>query len=1280
MAGCIRRQGRLALVVAAWLAGTGLAAAQAGTASISGSVTDEQGGALPGVAITATNSATGLVRSTTTSETGTYQLLALPPGSYDVRAELSGFRTAIRESLVLAVDVTTRFDVQMAIGTLTETVQVTGEVSPINTTDASMGNVISGAQVRALPLEANNVNGLLSLQPGAVYVPNAQVTSSRTGAVMNVDPRSGAVSGARADQSNITLDGIDVNDPQFGTSYASALRMTLDSLQEFRVSTSNYGAEAGRSSGPQVSLVTRSGTNAFHGSGNWVQRDTRFSSNDYFLKLSQLEQGQPSEAPKLDKKIFGGSFGGPIFRDKLFFFGNYERLNEDSEAPVLRDVPSLTMRDGVLVYPCAVAGECPGGTVRGFNNAHTIAPGHYGLSPGDLAVLDPLGIGPSRLATDLFNQYPAPNDPGIDGLNLAGYRFAAPISNTFNTGIGRVDYRMSGNHSLFGRFNLQDDEIVSVPQFEGQPANTTRQVKSRGFAVGWDAVLSPTMVNTFRYGLTTIKEDIIGLQDTSRVSFRNIDDFEALTASSSRDIPTHTFVNDLSWVKGSHTLKVGTNIRFSRIGTSNNVNSFHIPNANGSWVDGVGTNYMPGAGCDACGLFPAVSDGGVSSFGDTFVPLLGIISETTAFYNYNRDGSVLPMGAPVSRRFATDEYEFYLQDSWKIGNTLTFTAGLRYSLFSPPYETSGLQVSPDIALGDWLEIRRQLMESGRSSSEAPLVNFDLAGPENDRPGYYEWDYDNVAPRFAVAWTPQAEHGVLGWLTGNGKMAIRGGYSIVYDRIGTALASNFDQEGSFGLSTNLSSPFGGHNEDDPSVRFQGLDWIPSTLPAAPPGGFPQTPPSFAGVITSALDGTIVTPYSHSFNVVVGRELGHGFSMEAAYVGRRGRNLLVRRDAAMPANLRDPASGLDYFTAVGELIRSAQHIPGTAPLSAYAGIPSQPYWENLFPGAAGSGLTATQRMAREFNRRAPDYITALYVADEFCSPACSTLGEFAFFAPQYDTLGVQSTIGRSEYDAMQLSLRKRFDDGYQFDVNYTMGFAEDHGSLLEGDSTFGVFDNGGYTGFMIDTWNPDKQYGRADFDVRHLVNFNWIAEVPVGRGKRFGANLPGALNAVLGEWATAGIVRWSSGFPFSVFNCRQCWSTNWNLQGNAVLIDPDDAPALGTTRNQVNGYPSPFVDVADALTKFRRAYPGETGVRNQFEGDGYFSIDFSLSKSWSLPWASAHKLRFRWDTFNVTNTPKFDVFFMDMFPDREASFGRYFNTIQTCDGGAGRCMQFALKYEF
>ena len=445
-------------------------------------------------------------------------------------------------------------------------------------------------------------------------------------------------------------------------------------------------------------------------------------------------------------------------------------------------------------------------------------------------------------------------------------------------------------------------------------------------------------------------------------------------------------------------------------------------------------------------------------------------------------------------------------------------------------------------------------------------------------------------------------------------------------------------------------------------------------------------------SAATGPTIVTPYSHTFNVVAGRDLGRGFSIEAGYVGRRGRNLLVRRDAAMPADIVDPASGESYFSAAKRLIQSAQDIPRGADPEAYLGLPSIPFWENLFPDAAGyaaypdgtflevPGMTATQAMALALNSVRPDWITALYNADQYCYPACTRFGQFTFFSPQYDTLAMQSTIGTSEYDALQLSFRKRWSAGYQFDFNYTLGYSEDLGSLLEGDDTFADFENGGYTGILHESWTPEKQYGRSDFDVRHLFNVNWIADLPFGRGRRFGGGASGLVNAIVGEWSTAGIVRWSSGFPFSVYNCRQCWATNWNSQGNAELVTPGRLPETRTTRDAVDGYPSPFADPEDAITYFRRAYPGEVGIRNLLTGDGYFSIDFSLSKGWTMPWSNNHRLRFRWDTFNLTNTPKFDVFFMNMFPDRAATFGQYYETLRTCDGGNGRCMQFALRYEF
>jgi hypothetical protein len=237
----------------------------------------------------------------------------------------------------------------------------------------------------------------------------------------------------------------------------------------------------------------------------------------------------------------------------------------------------------------------------------------------------------------------------------------------------------------------------------------------------------------------------------------------------------------------------------------------------------------------------------------------------------------------------------------------------------------------------------------------------------------------------------------------------------------------------------------------------------------------------------------------------------------------------------------------------------------------------------------------------------------------------------------------------------------------------------GSEVERGGSFSTnFDNGGYTGFLVNTFDPDSNYGTADYDVRHQVNFNWIWDLPFGKGRRLGGNASGFLNQVIGDWSFSGLARWTSGFPFNVYNCRSCWATNWNLQGNAMLIDPDRLPPTGLTLDAVDGRPSPFLDPEDALSYFRNALPGEVGIRNQLRGDGYFAIDLSVGKAWRIG-IRDHKLRFRWDVFNVTNTPKFNVGDVTMFPDR-SGFGRYNGTLATCDSLAGRCMQFALRYEF
>jgi hypothetical protein len=1265
------------------LVGSSPAWAQTGTASLIGEVTDQQQQVIPGATVTLTNPQTGATQDTVTDERGTYRFVNIQPGRYNLRVELTGFKTSLTEGLALAVDSTSRQNAVLEVGGLNEVVAVVAEAPVINTTDASLGNAFSREQIRSLPVEAQNVVHLLSLQPGAVFIP-VNINSDPE------DSRYGSVTGARADQQSVTLDGIDVNDPQNQTAYTSAVRMTQEALQEFKVSTATYNAEMGRSSGPQVTLVTRSGTNQFDGSGYWTGRRTATSSNEYFLKLAQIGSGKPSEPPKLDKDIFGGSIGGPIKRNRLFFFGNFENLSEQSQTPVTRNVPSNSFRDGVLMYRCAVAAACPGGTVAGFSGTHTVQAGWFGMTPAQIASLDPLGIGPSLLASQYFRQFPGPNDPGLDGQNLMNFLFAAPIENKFNTLITRFDYKIteSGNHNLFARVGKQDDTISNPPQFPGQDPRRERLFNNYGVAIGYDTVLSRSMTNSFRFGKTAIDENNAGVTNGNYVTFRFISPFDgkgdANTFTDTRQTPTTNIVNDLSWFKGSHTVKVGTNLRFTRVPKERFQSAYLSSTVNPSWIAGIGRRNMPGsalcANQAACNALPAVAAAGQAGYADAWLNILGVLSQSTQRANYNRQGVAQAPGTPVAREIATDEYEWYVQDAWQLKPNLTVTAGVRYSLYSPPYETNGLQVQPTISMGAWFDERVRNAAAGIPSNRSPIVTFDLSGPKNDRPGFYAWDKNNFAPRVAVAWTPSAQEGFWRWLTGDNQMVVRGGYTKVFDRVGVGLATNFDEGFAFGMSTTISSPFGLAYETDPAVRFRGTTTLPPTVPAAPAGGFPQTPPIRAGIITQSIDDTLTTPSAHMISGTIGRDLGRNYTFEAGYVGRFGRDLLIRRDIAMPLNLVDTRSGSDYFTAAQALIRAAQAagITGNSPTAAYTAIGAIPYWQNLFPAAAGAGLTATQAIAQAFMQNGPDWITALYDMDTSCFPACSIFGPYAYFAEQYDSLAAVSSIGRSNYHGLLLTLRKRYSSGTQFDFNYTLSKSMDDGSQVERGSAFGNFANGGYSGFLINSFDPESNYGISDFDVRHQINVNWLADLPFGRGKKFGGNASGVLNGLIGDWSVAGLWRLTSGFPFNVYNCRSCWATNWNLQGNAMLVDPNRLPETETTKNAVDRRPSPFANPTDALTYFRRALPGEVGIRNQFRGDGYFTIDLSVSKAVSVGVAD-HRVRFRWDIFNLTNTPKFDVGQLTMFPDR-AGFGRYDGTLATCDAQAGRCMQFALRYEF
>jgi hypothetical protein len=338
-----------------------------------------------------------------------------------------------------------------------------------------------------------------------------------------------------------------------------------------------------------------------------------------------------------------------------------------------------------------------------------------------------------------------------------------------------------------------------------------------------------------------------------------------------------------------------------------------------------------------------------------------------------------------------------------------------------------------------------------------------------------------------------------------------------------------------------------------------------------------------------------------------------------------------------------------------------------------------------GAVGMrGLTNTQEAYRRFDLASPDYTFALFRMDAACPDPgrripCSRFGQFAYFDDQFAALSAWSTVGRSEYHAFQLVARKRLSQGLSLDFNYTLSKSRDHSSEAEYVDSYGGLSTGGVVGFLVNSWEPNRQYGYSDFDMRHQMNMNWFWELPFGKGKRYGSNTPTTVNQFIGGWEFTGLLRVTSGLPATVGNGR-FWPTNWNITGNATCIST--CPSTSTTKNATfpsgETGPSIYKDPVAAFDTIRNSRPGETGERNILRGDGYYGMDWAIGKRFWLPW-EGHLIKFRWEIFNVTNSVRFDTGSLNMNLGASGSFGKYNDVLGPGDGAA-RVMQFSLRYEF
>lgn len=1276
-----------------------------GTTSVRGTVTDQTGAIIPDATLELTDPAIDVHKTTTSDNKGEYEFPQLQPSKYTIRASVAGMSTQERVvELLVAQPATINF--ALAISNATETVLVAADNAALNTTDATIGNAVDNNTVQSLPMEGRNAPDLLSLQPGVLFLGHAQQMTL----VADEDSRSGSVAGARSDQGNVTLDGLDNNDQVTGLAFNGVLRSTLDSVEEFRVTTTGQNAESGRTSGAQVNVVTKQGTNAFHASAYEYNRNTFFAANDWFNKKTELLEHEANKPGELIRNTFGVAGGGPIKKDKVYFFTSFERQPTAENQQVIDTVPTAALRSGILHYTTSDA--------AGTNVVGAAGTGTYlaQLSAAQFAVLDPncttscpWGHGEDPNSIALAQQFPLPNATGVgDGYNTSEFTWSAPNPLVLNTELIRVDYVLSDKNRLFFRGDLQDDGSLQPALFPthgaagffspvAQPSQDNHTDGTKGIAVGETWMISHSLINNVRFGYTRQSYSDQGPGKASYTTPTVIGLPFAITRTQQILVPVYNAVDDLNWVKRSHSFQFGVNYRNIQDQIATDAKSYSSASAssgeNFDAISNTGQSLDPASPEGiAAGYAPVLSSFG-SSYSSLSMGIAGVVASESIGYQYhnNRNGtaSLLPTGSLVHRHFNANELEYYFQDQWRVTSKFTLTYGVRHTVLQTPYEVNGQQVQPTISLHQWFETRAA--QAAKGVVDQPNFSFAPSGKANNAKPFYPMNWFNFSPRLGIAYAL------------NSKTTIRVGAGLYFDHFGEALVRNFSELGSYGLGGSESTPAGFFSPDT-APRFTSITTLP-TYPAnilppsllPPPAttiSYPYSPPSSGQAFAWAIDDKLKTPYSYAMNLDVQREVKGGYVLEGAYVGRIGRHLIVQRDLGMPLDLVDPQSGMDYFTAASLLETQAYAKVKTSAVAKIA------YWEDLFPDAAGAsgspmasipcpktvcqaGNSATQNIYNQFAAQPLNATDDLNLMDTLCSPGCGSQ-LYRYYNGAFSSLYSDGTIGYSTYNAGQLTLRHAMTRHYQTDFSYTYSKAIDIGSDAERTCTsctaVGTTADAS-TGVLINSFNPRQNKGVADFDTTHLITADAVYKLPFGKGEQFLNASNGVADAIFGGWQLNGLGRWSSGLPFGL-QIAGGWMTAWPKQSMTIQTAP--LGNLSPKKTIINGtpdaFPNPTALVAgitglSTSSPLRYPLPGEVGERNKYRGDGFFDTDSGLMKTWQI--TESQSLKFDWEVFNVTNSVRFDCNPTTSLQNSvgKGSLGAYSRTLSV-----PRVQQFSLRYSF
>ena len=1165
------------------------------SATVNGVVSDPTGAVIPGVTVTISNPATSVRYEVTTDSSGSYRFSNVPPGpGYVMEFNAQGFETSRVNSIYVNVANARTQNAKLVPGGSTVEVQVTDTATAtLNTTDASIGNNFQVSKLQDLPVQdRSSPSVLFTLQPG--------ITAG------------GATTGAREDQTNTTIDGLDVNDFATGSFASITGNAPVDSIQEFRGTTAGFTADNGPGGGGQFQLVTKSGSNDWHGSLSEYHRDNSTTANNWF----DANAGVPQ--PELVRNQFGGSAGGPILHDKLFFFFNFLGSRIAQQSAEERTVPTTSFAKGNIGYINTDAG-CTD-SARANSTPGCIS---Y-LSPAQVKAIDPAGIGESPQVFALFAaRYPAPNDlTYADGINDAGFRFNSPEPDNLTNYTGRVDWAYNSRIKFFGIGNFsRENQVDGAEQFPGDPPSSQFVDRSYRYAAGMDWQISSSKFNQFTYGSTV--QDYAFPRPANPEGIYQLGFGNGFTpnlvdspyASPSNSQYRHTIISQVndsySWTLGRHQLSVGGYFKWIHNlgGTELGYNSYGI---------GLGGHIFGVPGLEPANLYP--SDTAEVLYDNAFVSSLGRIASIGSTFNFNAQGQVLPQPSSALRKYVYYQTQPYVSDNWKLTSHLTVNLGLNYQYFTVPYETQGLETVQTTGFDSYFGARIKQSAQGVSGNDAvPFVTYVLGGPKNHGPSFYKATPLNFAPHVAFSFNPAQSPNTV----------FNGGAGIVYDRTVINAVQYQQTQFSYLFQQNFSVQNGDNSDSTASVKNDPrLAHPPPAQPQATPKA-PYQPWVVDGVPTGLqsgffnemIDPNLKTPYSILLNFGMQHQFPGSTLLKVSYVGRLGRRLLAQADASQLVDFTDGGSGETMNQAVSKMEKEIR--AGADP----GNLPAEPWFEHQL-AAAALGSFPNKTSAAAYNNS-----SLLQKGDfaDFIQAISPNLQPNVGMAAQFGENTVYTNKGFSSYAGMLVTLQKNLSHGIQFDVNYTWSHSMDNVSLIANGVAFG-----GY-GFVCDAVHPRECRGNSDFDTTHYLTSDFTYNLPFGRGRSYASSLPRLVDEFVGGWDISGIPSWHSGQAFSALSNAFVAGFANDAPG---IFNGDQGAVQRKVHKDANGSLYVFADPAAAAAAFSGPVGLTIGGRNTLRGPQYFNVDAGLAKNFAIIPKENVTFQFRADAFNVLNHPNFD----------------------------------------